>query len=134
MLASDIGVICWGLYLTIPSSTSFAGQTIIVTGSNTGLGLEATRHFVRLDAARVILAVRPVKKGEDDKASIEASTNHKNVVEVWQVDMSNYDSIKAFAKKCNSLDRLDVVVTNTGILRHIYEECEGTEISVTVKC
>ena len=113
-------------------TTSFAGQTIIVTGSNTGLGLEAARHFVRLDAARVILAVRSVKKGEDAKASIEASTNRKNVIEVWQVDMSNYDSIKAFETKCYSLDRLDVVVANAGVLRNTYEESEGTEITITV--
>ena len=39
-------------------TTSFAGQTIIVTGSNTDLGLEAAWYFVRLDATRVILAVR----------------------------------------------------------------------------
>ncbi|KAF4154433.1 hypothetical protein CNMCM8927_008762 [Aspergillus lentulus] len=113
-------------------TTSFAGQTVIITGSNTGLGLEAARHFVRLDAARVILAVRSVKKGEDAKASIEASTDRKNIVEVWQVDMSNYDSIKDFVKKCDSLDRLDVVVANAGVLRNTYEECEGTEISITV--
>ena len=31
------------------------GQTVIVTGSNIGLGLEAARHFVRLDANKVIL-------------------------------------------------------------------------------
>ncbi|GIJ92659.1 hypothetical protein Asppvi_001937 [Aspergillus pseudoviridinutans] len=118
-------------HIPLPT-TSFAGQTVIITGSNTGLGLEAARHFVRLDAARVILAVRSVKKGEDAKASIESSTNRKNVVEVWQIDMSNYDSIKAFVKKCDSLDRLDVVVANAGVLRNTYEECEGTEISITV--
>jgi NAD(P)-dependent dehydrogenase (short-subunit alcohol dehydrogenase family) len=49
-------------------TTSFKGQTIIVTGSNTGLGLEAARHFVRLDAPRVIIAIRSIKKGEDAKA------------------------------------------------------------------
>lgn len=118
---------------SIPLPTaSFAGQTIIVTGSNTGLGLEAARHFVRLDAARVILAVRSNKKGEDAKASIEASTNRKNVLEVWHLDMSNYGSIKEFALLCESLDRLDVVVANAGVLRNTYEEAEGTEITIAV--
>lgn len=118
---------------SIPVPThSFAGQTIIVTGSNTGLGLEAARHFVRLDAARVILAVRSVKKGEDAKASIETSTKRKGVVEVWQLDMSDYDSIKAFVTRCDSLDRLDVVVANAGVLRTTYEESGGTEITIKV--
>lgn len=117
----------------IPYPTqSFTGQTVIVTGSNTGLGLEAARHFVRLDAARVILAVRSLKKGEEAKASIEATTNRKNVVKVWQIDMSNYDSVKAFAVKCSSLERLDVVVANAGVLKNTYEAAEGTEITIAV--
>ncbi|OBT98669.1 hypothetical protein VE01_03237 [Pseudogymnoascus verrucosus] len=117
----------------IPLPTqSFADQTIIVTGSNTGLGFEAALHFVRLNAARVILAVRSVKKGDDAKASIETSTNRKNVIEVWQVDMSDYDSIKAFATRCDSLDRLDAVIANAGVLRNTYEESDGTEITIKV--
>lgn len=78
----------------------------------------------------MILAVRSVKKGEDAKASIETSTNRKNVVEVWQVDMSDYDSIKAFVTRCDSLDRLDVA--NAGVLRNTYEESGGTEITIKV--
>ncbi|KAJ8133532.1 hypothetical protein O1611_g88 [Lasiodiplodia mahajangana] len=113
-------------------TTSFGGQTVIVTGSNIGLGLEAARHFVRLNASRVILAVRNVSKGENAKASIEASTNRKGVIEVWQLEMSDYESIKAFATKCKSLDRLDVLVANAGVLKNTYEESEGTEISIKV--
>ncbi|KAG4434266.1 hypothetical protein IFR05_010256 [Cadophora sp. M221] len=117
----------------IPMPTqSFAGQTIIVTGSNTGLGLEAARHFVRLNAAKVILAVRSIKKGEDAKASIEQTTGKKNVVEVWQLDMSNYETIKSFAKNCGSLDRIDVLLANAGVLRNTFEAAEGTEISIAV--
>lgn len=97
----------------IPEPTkSFAGQTVVVTGSNTGLGREAARHFVRLDAAKVILAVRSIKKGEDAQTDIEQTTGKKGVVEVWQLDMANYDSVTAFAKRCESLDRLDVVMEN----------------------
>ncbi|KAJ9426066.1 hypothetical protein FOXG_07424 [Fusarium oxysporum f. sp. lycopersici 4287] len=113
-------------------TTSFQGQTIIITGSNTGLGLEAARHFVRLDAEVVILAVRSLEKGEAAKASIEASTKRKNVVQVWHLEMDKYDSIKSFASRCNSLERIDVVVENAGILRNTYEESEGTEITIKV--
>ncbi|KAH7319016.1 hypothetical protein BKA65DRAFT_569175 [Rhexocercosporidium sp. MPI-PUGE-AT-0058] len=117
----------------IPMPTqSFANQTIIVTGSNTGLGLEAARHFVRLNAAKVILAVRSLKKGEAAKTSIEQTTGRKNVVEVWQLDMSSYESIQSFAKKCGSLERIDALLANAGVLRNTYEEVEGTEISIAV--
>lgn len=32
-------------------SKKFTGQTLIVTGSNVGIGLEAARHFVRLEVS-----------------------------------------------------------------------------------
>ncbi|KAM0205309.1 hypothetical protein ACHAQI_009294 [Fusarium lateritium] len=118
-------------HIPVPT-TSFKGQTVIVTGSNTGLGLEAANHFVRLDAEVVILAVRSLKRGEAAKASIESSTGRKGVVQVWQLEMDKYDSIKSFASKCNSLERLDVVVENAGVLRNTFEESEGTEISIKV--
>ena len=60
-----------------------SSQTIIVTGSNVGLGLEAARHFTRLNADKVILAVRSFNKGSDAKKLIEESTKRTKVVEVW---------------------------------------------------
>jgi retinol dehydrogenase-12 len=68
--------------------TDFSGKTVIVTGANIGLGLEAARHFSRLNAKRVILAVRSASKGEAAKQDIEASTK-KNNVEVWELDLSS---------------------------------------------
>src|SRR6185437_7107197 len=90
------------------------GQTIIVTGANVGLGLEAARHFVRLGAARVILAVRSVEKGEQAKADIETSTScGKDVVQVWPVDLGSFESVKQFCRRADAeLDRLDALVEN----------------------
>ena len=50
------------------------GKSVIVTGANTGLGLEAARQFVSLGAEKVILAVRSLDKGERAKESIESTT------------------------------------------------------------
>lgn len=81
--------------VTPPKPTkSFAEQTVIVTGANTGLGLEAARHITRLNATKVILAVRNTSKGEAAKRSIEESTGRLGVVEVWPLDLSNYESVK----------------------------------------
>ena len=110
----------------------FTSQTIIVTGSNTGLGLEAARHLVRLNAARVILAVRTLSKGEAAKASIEASTGRKGVVEVWQLDMASYDSVREFAKRAQGLDRLDCVLENAGILTQKFVKVGEDESILTV--
>jgi NAD(P)-dependent dehydrogenase (short-subunit alcohol dehydrogenase family) len=82
------------LILTPPRPTrSFAGESIIVTGSNVGLGHEAARHFVRLGAAKVILAVRNQQAGEEAKRSIELSTKSSGICEVWQLDLASYDSV-----------------------------------------
>ncbi|KUJ08354.1 NAD(P)-binding protein [Mollisia scopiformis] len=111
----------------------FQGQTIIVTGSNTGLGFEAAQHFVRLNASKVILAVRSTSKGETAKASILSS--HPKIsastIEVWPLDLSSYESVKAFAEKANGLERLDAVVENAGIMTKVWTEFEGMESTVT---
>lgn len=93
----------------------FTGKTVIVTGSNTGLGYEAAVKFVELGCQKVIMAVRSVDKGNAAKATIEERTGHKDVLDVWQLDMLDYDSIKAFATRVNTLDRLDVALLNAGV-------------------
>ena len=63
------------LFTSVPKPTgNCASKTVIVTGSNIGLGIEAARHFTRLDASKVILAVRTLGKGKDAKANIEKTT------------------------------------------------------------
>jgi len=121
------------LLTTLPYPTrKFSNQTIIVTGSNIGLGLEAARYFVRLDAAKVILAVRTLSKGEAAKASIEASEKRVGVVEVWELDLESYASVKAFAVKANLLERLDVAVMNAGIMTPNFTLVEDNERTITV--
>ena len=110
----------------------FTGQTIIVTGSNVGMGLEAARHFVRLDAAKVILAVRSITKGEAAKESIEESEKRPGVAEVWELDLAKYSSVKAFAERAMTLDRLDVVVANAGMYTFDFTMAEDNEITITV--
>ena len=109
----------------------YTGQTIIVTGSNTGLGLEAARHFVRLDAAKVILAVRSLEKGEAAKKSIEESTGRTGVAEVWQLDLAHYESVKDFAKRAQGLERLDILVENAGKVTFEYSMTEDNESTIT---
>ncbi|KAI0154070.1 putative short-chain dehydrogenase/reductase family protein [Pestalotiopsis sp. NC0098] len=121
-------------FVTLPVPTkSFAGQTIIVTGSNTGLGLEAARHLVRLDAAKVILAVRSIERGNAAKSAIEGSTGRKGFVEVWELDLARYASVKAFAERADkTLERLDVVIENAGVLTQKWSMAEDNEITITV--
>ena len=113
--------------------TSFEGETIIVTGANTGLGLEAARHFVRLGANKVILAVRSLARGETAKASIETSTDITGIAEVWHCDLASYDSVKEFARRASSeLKRIDRVIENAGLTFDKWTTAEGSETTITV--
>ena len=107
------------------------GQTVIITGANTGLGLEAARHITRLDAEKVILAVRTTEKGETAKKSIEESTGRQGVVEVWSLDLSSYESVKQFAKKVEGLERVDALVANAGIAASKFQLTEEDESTIS---
>ena len=121
-------------FLTLPYPThSFAGQTIIITGSNTGLGLEAARHFARLGATKVVLAVRSLARGQAAAESIADSTGRRDTIEVWELDLASYASVKAFAVRAeDELERLDVVVANAAISTTEFRLAEDNEETVTV--
>jgi retinol dehydrogenase-12 len=94
--------------------------------------LEAARHFVRLGAAKVILAVRSLKKGEDAQKSIEQSTGRSGVAVVWLVDLGSYQSVKDFAERVKGLERLDALVENAGIATIGHRIVEDNEATITV--
>ena len=71
-----------------PSTISYAGKTVVVTGANTGLGLEATRHFVLAVASTVIIACRTLSKGEAAKQDIERTENRTGVVQWCTSDVT----------------------------------------------
>lgn len=104
----------------------YRGKTVIVTGANVGLGREAARHFCRLGAARVILGCRDLDKGRAAGADIEESTSRAGVVDVWQLDLGSFESVRAFCRRAEAeLDRLDVVIENAGVAIGTYVECDG---------
>lgn len=115
---------------------SFAQQTVFVTGANIGLGLEAARHFYRLNCAKLILAVRSVTKGQTAKEVILKSVTHRtdaDAIEVWPLDLSSTASTVAFAERVNKeLPRVDAVVENAGINSKIQTVSEGIEQTMQV--
>ena len=86
---------------------------------------------MRLDAAKVILGVRNIEKGEEAKRSIEQSTGRTGVVEVWQLDLAHYESVKDFAKRAQGLERLDILVENAGIVTFNFTMTEDNESTIT---
>jgi NAD(P)-dependent dehydrogenase (short-subunit alcohol dehydrogenase family) len=116
----------------VPRPQDCKGATYIVTGANTGLGFECSKHLVQLSAKRVIIGVRTLSKGEEAKANIEDETGRKGVLEVWHLDLTSYDSVKKFVVKVRELDRIDAIIENAGVALDKYAIEEGLETTLTV--
>lgn len=95
----------------------YTGRNVIVTGASSGIGVEAVFKFAKLGAAKVIIAVRDLKRGELAKSALEARLGCRDQLEVWELDMMSYDSVEAFANRANELDHLDIAVLNAGTRR-----------------
>lgn len=117
--------------LPIPSH-DFSGQTIVVTGGNTGLGLEAARHFLTLNASHVILGVRGSSSGEAAIEDLEQSTARGIRVQAFDLDMESYVSVQTFAEAVAALPRVDVVLLNAGKIAQDYYLAEEDESTITV--
>ncbi|EIM87346.1 NAD-P-binding protein [Stereum hirsutum FP-91666 SS1] len=116
----------WTTTPRLDPKLSFTGQTIIVTGSNVGLGFHAAQQIAQRGASKVILAVRSVSKGETAAQAIRhsfpPSSRESTIVEVWPLDLSLYQSVKDFAARAiNELDRLDVLLANAGVAKLNFE-------------
>ncbi|KAL4785206.1 hypothetical protein BJX76DRAFT_189585 [Aspergillus varians] len=109
------------------------GRTYVVTGANTGLGFEAAKHLVTLGAKQVILAVRSIPAGEAAKQKIDEATGTTDIAHVWALDLSSYDSVKAFAKRVvTELDRIDAVIENAAVATGAPTLAEGYPLGITV--
>jgi NAD(P)-dependent dehydrogenase (short-subunit alcohol dehydrogenase family) len=122
----------WTTLPIVPTSQDCKGKTYIVTGANTGLGFECAKHLVALSAARVILGVRSLSKGDAAKVQIEEETGCKSVVEVWALDLTSYVSVKEFVEKIQGLDRVDTLIENAGVAIADWSVAEGLETTLTV--
>ena len=88
------------------------GRSFVVTGANSGIGLEAARELVER-GAHVVLAVRDTAKGEQAAASL-AGPGSTSVVEL---DLSDLDHVAACATTL--LDRHDglaALICNAGVM------------------
>ncbi|KAG8157032.1 hypothetical protein KVR01_013022 [Diaporthe batatas] len=67
----------------------------IVTGSNSGLGYETSRQLLDLGLSKLILAVRNTQKGNEAASKLRLGRELlQDTIEVWSLDLSDYDSIR----------------------------------------
>ncbi|RXN07594.1 dehydrogenase reductase SDR family member 13-like protein [Labeo rohita] len=96
------------------SKTKLHGKTVIVTGSNTGIG-RATAVDLARRGARVILACRNQVCGETAVALVQRESGSKNVV-FMQLDLASLKSVRSFAETFLKTERrLDILINNAGV-------------------
>jgi NAD(P)-dependent dehydrogenase (short-subunit alcohol dehydrogenase family) len=83
------------------------GQTVIVTGANSGLGL-ATAQALGDRGARVVLAVRDQARGQAAAATVAGPA------EVRPLDLARLESVGAFARDWDG--PVDLLVNNAGVM------------------
>lgn len=91
-----------------------SGKTAIVTGANTGIGLEIARGLSR-KGARVILACRD---GDKAMAAINdiASGPEQSDLDFLQLDLADLASIRDAAEHAKKEKKIDILVDNAGIM------------------
>lgn len=108
------------------------GKVIVITGANSGLGLEMSKILAR-KGGHIVMAVRNMEKGE--KARQEILQDHASAsLDLMQMDMGDLTSIRAFAEAFKAkYDRLDILMNNAGLMAIPRKEtADGFEMQLGV--
>jgi NAD(P)-dependent dehydrogenase (short-subunit alcohol dehydrogenase family) len=95
---------------------TLGGKLAIVTGANSGLGLETTRALAR-KGAKVILACRSRSKADAAIAELAADGIPRDLLEFGACDLSNLETIQTFADDVRSEHaHVDLLINNAGVM------------------
>ena len=121
LAAGALGLICtylirkWAAGGVCRSQAKLDGKTVIITGGNTGIGLETAVDLAKRNA-RVILACRNIERGETAAVEVKKRSGNDNVVFV-QLDLSSLDSVRKCATKILEEEpRIDILINNAGVM------------------
>jgi len=100
---------------TIQEIPDMTGKVVVITGANSGLGLESTKA-IAAKGATVVMACRNLSKAEKAKAEVlQMVPNAK--LDVMALDNASLDSVRAFAEAFKAkYDRLDILLNNAGVM------------------
>ena len=112
------------------------GKRCLITGANSGLGLETARGLAKLGAKVVLLCrnrdrgLEAVRKIQGELLDIHPSTRTNSQLELEVLDISDLPAIRKFVKKWGDVP-VDILIHNAGILpRHRTETNAGIELTL----
>ena len=102
------------------SKTVLTGKTAIITGANTGIGLETAIDFAKR-GCRVILACRNVEKGQAAVEKVKERANVSEDVIFVQLDLASLQSVRKFAAEILEGEaHIDLLINNAGVMMSPY--------------
>eukprot|EP00736_Rhodelphis_marinus_P000403 Rmarinus@m.18171 len=91
------------------------GKTFVITGANTGLGLEASKALAS-QGAHVVMACRSPERGQKALEEVKSVAKDANV-QLMELDLSSFASVRKFADEIKSAGtEIDVLINNAGIM------------------
>lgn len=107
-------------------------KTIIITGSNSGIGKEAAHNLAK-SGHRILMLCRDSEKSKEVHQDIVAQTGNENVLLI-PVDVSDPSSVRAAIDQIkNKYPKIDVLVNNAGVYKVKREETSyGVEMTFAV--
>ncbi|XP_023207584.1 dehydrogenase/reductase SDR family member 13-like isoform X1 [Xiphophorus maculatus] len=97
------------------SPARLKGRTVVITGSNTGIGKSTALELAKR-GARVILACRNKEKAEAAAFDIRSESGNPQVV-FMQLDLASLKSVRSFAETFLKTEpRLDILINNAGVI------------------
>ncbi|RYP36601.1 hypothetical protein DL767_003305 [Monosporascus sp. MG133] len=101
-----------GTYLR--SDADLKGKTAIITAGNSGLGFYSGAELLNLGLSRLIITARDEAKGKTAEDALSAQKPTGSSVEVWPLNVSDYNSITSLVERVKSLNRVDIIIQNAG--------------------
>ena len=90
------------------------GKVVLITGGNDGIGFETALKLAR-HGAKLIIACRDLRKANRAAEKIRNKTGNLNIFVEW-LDLASFDSVRLLAKNISSLERIDYLINNAGML------------------
>lgn len=104
-----------------PAGTTLAGKTALITGANSGLGLETARQYLLLGIERLVVTARTTAKGKETISTLRSDpevvkVNPDATIDAFELELEDYSSVTKFCERVKAeVPTLHILLNNAGL-------------------